>query len=90
MISFLRRLFKRESFTIPAPVQVKRPGQIKTSVQVKTVARPVDDRRLVTACLGNREKAERLVQFEVKRAPAISRADAVLRAIDRLERDRGR
>lgn len=44
--------------------------------------------KLVLACLGDRAQAERLIEYEVSRAPGISREEAKLRAIDRLERDR--
>lgn len=43
---------------------------------------------LVTACLGDRNKADRLMQFELKRAPGLSHAEARKRAHERLADDR--
>lgn len=43
---------------------------------------------LVLACLGDAGKAERLVQYEMKRQPGISRAAAVAGALSRLQADR--
>lgn len=47
------------------------------------------DGRLVGACFGDKSKAERLIMYELKRAPS-SRDVAVQRALDRLEHDRSR
>ncbi|MFJ2989659.1 hypothetical protein ACIPF8_17475 [Collimonas sp. NPDC087041] len=47
-------------------------------------------RRLKQACFGDRLKADRLIQYEKKRAPGITHAEAIQRALERLEIDRGR
>lgn len=44
--------------------------------------------RLIAACLGDRAKAQRLVEYERKRHPNIDIAQAIQHALDRLERDR--
>lgn len=44
--------------------------------------------RLLTACLGNRDKAERLIGFEQRQNPALSRDTAIQRALERLQYDR--
>ncbi|MFL9711445.1 hypothetical protein [Methylobacillus sp. Pita1] len=46
--------------------------------------------RLVTACRGDKAKAQRLVEYERKNNPAIRTIDAIQNAFDRLERDRQR
>jgi hypothetical protein len=46
-----------------------------------------DERRLLRACLGSREVAERLIQFELERNPALSRDRAAAAAVRRLARD---
>ncbi|MFA9439306.1 hypothetical protein ACDA63_06670 [Uliginosibacterium sp. sgz301328] len=43
---------------------------------------------LVNAVSGDMRKANRLVQYELSRAPGISRGEAIARAMDRLARDR--
>lgn len=43
---------------------------------------------LVKACFGDRARAERLVEYEHRKAPSISRDEAALRAHERLRRDR--
>lgn len=42
---------------------------------------------LLVACFGDRERMERLIQYEKKRAPGLSEEEAVLRALERIERD---
>lgn len=49
-----------------------------------------DTRRLTGACFGNRDKADRLIQYEKNRHQGITHAEAVRRALERLETDRGR
>ena len=44
--------------------------------------------RLVVACLGDRGKASRLMEYETRRAPRISDEEAAARALDRLKTDR--
>jgi len=46
--------------------------------------------RLVLACLGDRGKAQRLVEYEQSRDPQLSRDQAIRRALDRLSYDRSR
>ena len=43
---------------------------------------------LVTAVLGDRAKADRLMYYELKRTPGITRHEARRRALDRLTNDR--
>jgi hypothetical protein len=47
-------------------------------------------RRLVALARGDAGRAERLVDYELKRDPSLSRAEAIRSAIDRLEYDRTR
>jgi hypothetical protein len=47
-----------------------------------------DEQQLLTACMGNREQMERLIDFELGRDTGISRAEAIARAMDRWRRDR--
>lgn len=47
-------------------------------------------RKLVGACFGDKRKAERLMQFETKKAFWINRRTAAKYAFDRLEKDRSR
>lgn len=49
-----------------------------------------DRGRLIGACFGNESKANRLIQYEKNRAPGIDHAEAVRRALERLEDDRRR
>ena len=49
-----------------------------------------DKGRLIGACFGNESKANRLIQYEKKRASGINHAEAVRRALERLEDDRRR
>ncbi|BAK77092.1 hypothetical protein NH8B_2278 [Pseudogulbenkiania sp. NH8B] len=44
--------------------------------------------RLLTACLGNRDKAERLIGLELRQNPALNRDTAIQRALERLQYDR--
>jgi hypothetical protein len=43
--------------------------------------------RLLRICQGDTAQAERLLQAELSRSPAISRAEAAARAVQRLQRD---
>ena len=45
------------------------------------------ERELRRICLGNEEQAERLIEFELTRAPGLSRSEAAHRAVDRYRRD---
>jgi hypothetical protein len=49
--------------------------------------RPTVDTRLLSACLGDRDQAERLVEFEMRLRPALSRKEAASMALARLQRD---
>ena len=49
-----------------------------------------DFRKLVTLARGDAGRAERLVDYELKRDPTLSRAAAIRSAIERLEYDRTR
>lgn len=54
------------------------------------VNRLTDAGRLKGACFGDQGKADRLVQYEKNRHQGITHAEAVRRALERLETDRGR
>ena len=49
--------------------------------------RPTPDERLVGLCHGDRSMAERLIAFEQKRSPGLSRTQAATRAIESRQRD---
>ena len=49
-----------------------------------------DLRRLVVLARGDEARAERLIDYERKRDPSLSRAEAIRGAIERLEYDRTR
>lgn len=51
-------------------------------------AQPAEYQHLLTACLGNRDKAERLIGYEQALKPEMDRDEAVRRALDRLQYDR--
>ncbi|MDP3671724.1 MAG: hypothetical protein Q8R69_18785 [Telluria sp.] len=50
----------------------------------------IDHGRLVGACFGDKAKAIRLADYEQSRAPGIDRAEAIKRALERLQEDRSR
>jgi len=45
-------------------------------------------KRLAVVCFGDKEKAVRLIHYEMGRAPNISRIEATRRVLERLQRDR--
>jgi hypothetical protein len=45
------------------------------------------DTRLLSACLGDREQVERLVELEMRLRPSLSRRQAVSMALARIQRD---
>jgi hypothetical protein len=45
------------------------------------------DSRLLSACLGDRDQVERLVDFEMRLKPLLSRREAASMALARLQRD---
>jgi hypothetical protein len=47
-------------------------------------------RRLVHLARGDRERAERLIAFELKREPSLSRAEAITKATERLDYEMSR
>ena len=49
-----------------------------------------DLRKLVALARGDAGRAERLIDYELKRDPTLTRADAIKSAIERLEYDRTR
>jgi len=49
-----------------------------------------DLRKLVALARGDAGRAERLIDYEMKRDPTLTRADAIRSAIERLEYDRTR
>jgi hypothetical protein len=48
----------------------------------------LSERKLLNACAGDRQLAERLVKYELQRLPRLSRPDAVQLAMERLWEDR--
>jgi hypothetical protein len=51
------------------------------------VGRAAIDARLLSACLGNRDQANRLIEHEMRQAPSLSRRQAASRALARIRRD---
>ena len=49
-----------------------------------------DDRRLLRLAQGDPARVERLIAFELKRDPSLTRAQAIRSAADRLEYERSR
>lgn len=49
-----------------------------------------DSRRLKGACFGDQGKADRLIQYEKRYGGRMDHAEAVRRALERLETDRSR
>lgn len=47
-----------------------------------------DDSALLRACFGDRAQVNRLIDYEVRRSPGISRQSAINAALDRLQADR--
>lgn len=45
---------------------------------------------LVNMCLGDRDKVERLITYEMTRRPGLTRSQAISEAADRLRYDRSR
>jgi hypothetical protein len=45
------------------------------------------EKKLRRICLGNERQAERLIEWEMTRAPGLSRAEAARRAVERYQRD---
>ena len=72
---------KRKSSS--ASVSAKRPRQRQSQYVELT-------RRLTVACLGNRDQADRLIQYEKERSPGIGHGEAIERALYRLQDDRSR
>jgi hypothetical protein len=50
-------------------------------------ARATVDTRLLSACLGDRDQAERLIALEMRRKPSLSRGEAAAMALARIQRD---
>lgn len=88
MIAFLKGLFGRGR----SDVRLSKGQLVQPKLIVpKVVSRPVladIDSRLVRACLGDRAKATRLIDYELKRDSGISRRVAADRALERLVDDR--
>lgn len=66
-------------------LRTARPGS-RNSRRGRTFARAHDP--LITACLGDREKADRLAFYEKQRDPFITDPEARTRALERLTSDR--
>lgn len=45
------------------------------------------DTRLLSACLGDRDQVERLIAFELRLKPSLSRKEATSMALARIRRD---
>ena len=50
-------------------------------------ARATVDARLLSACLGDRDQAERLIALEMRRNSTLSRREATSMALARIQRD---
>ncbi|WP_146177511.1 hypothetical protein [Glaciimonas sp. PCH181] len=85
------RPVNRERVVIPK-IRSVRSAQEEKMVIPKAKPRTdylADTRKLTAACFGDRNKADRLIEFEKMKAPGINHAEAVKRALERLDRDRG-
>jgi hypothetical protein len=60
---------------------LKRPSHIKSVLEQELYA------NLLTKCLGDKERVERLIEYERKRTPNASEEEFLQSAIDRWERD---
>lgn len=84
-----KRQRSRSSSLVPS-FKIKVPSKLISSAtrwgRFKS-ARPDMYKRLVTSCVGDKAKAERLIAYEMKRNPSLSRDQAIRSALDRLEYD---
>ncbi len=53
----------------------------------RVVGRARVDTNLLAVCLGDREQANRLIDFEMRRSPSLSRSSAAAMALARIRRD---
>jgi hypothetical protein len=61
------------------------PKTATTTITKADIGYLADTRRLTAACLGDREKADSLINQEKQRSPCINHAEAVIRALERIE-----
>ncbi len=80
---------------ISAVVKIRGAARINEISRMRLFGRPDDNiapmfsfHGLVTACLGDIEKAERLIRYEMSKEPKITRLEAITRATERLSDDR--
>lgn len=73
------------AIAITVIIVYRRRGRSRAPRPMKRGADP-----LVTACFGDRAKANRLAEYEQRRMPGITMAEARDRALDRLRSDRSR
>jgi hypothetical protein len=85
LIAFVVGLFAL-SFRKPAAGHVKKGPSTKT--RRASSQRSSAEARLILACMGDKAKAERLVNHEMNKKPGINREQAVLAVLETLERDR--
>lgn len=83
LLDRVRRNWRRQP-----PRLVPKPGMRSRSVPEPVSHRLSARDRLVAACGGDRQRAERLQEYECRRAPRISDEEAAQRAWERLQRDR--
>lgn len=77
----------KAGFNKPQPVKTASKPEQGASSQPDSKA-TASYSKLLTACLGDKAKAERLIDYEIRKDPKLSRSAAVLAALDRLYRDR--
>ncbi len=76
--------FSRLSPDGKAPLDSLSPDEIERRF-AGSKASPSAYSHLLTVCLGDRSKADRLIQFELSRNPKLTREQAILEALDRLD-----
>jgi len=83
LLDRVRRIWRRQP-----PSVVPRPAMRSRSAPEPVSHRLSSRDRLVVACGGDRQRAERLQEYEYRRAPRISDEEAAQRAWERLQRER--
>jgi hypothetical protein len=56
-------------------------------LRTRSPAPPTPRQRLLHACLGDKRQVRRLVNLERAKQPGLSRQEAILRALDAIQRD---
>lgn len=77
----------KAGFNKPQPVKTASKSEQGANSEPDYKATP-SYRKLLTACLGDSAKAERLIDYEIRKDPKLTLSAAVLAALDRLYRDR--